>query len=305
MRLCRLRLISKCARASRIPVGHSRCPISSRGIGARNRSSNSVLMVMRFRIGASRRAIFPSRSAARISSAEFCSKARLRDLALNMAPNCAKPRISTVYLHANALHFDASENGGAVRQLNVGVLPNGRFTVRARIYILAAGGIENARLLLLSQGEAGRGLGNDRDLVGRFFMLHLEYSSGPIVRTNPYADLTYQTGEHGARYNRLGVARRFVSYIGLSDETKRQLKLPAFRARFQYPRIPEVDALRRLVSRNDRDGDFLDDLRSVIRKFPKIATYIVRRMVYGRNKPPAPLASIPADLHVRADAESE
>ncbi len=208
-------------------------------------------------------------------------------------PELRQARNLSVYLHANALRFDASENGGAVRQVNVGVLPDGRFTVRARIYILAAGGIENARLLLLSESEAGVGLGNDHGLVGRFFMLHLEYSGGTIVLTDPYVDLTFQTGENGAQYNRLGVTRRFVSYISLSNETKRQLELPAFRVRFQYPRIPEVDALTRLIYRTDRGADILHDLGSVIRKFPAVATYIARRMVYGRNRPPVPMASIP------------
>ena len=208
-------------------------------------------------------------------------------------PGLRQARNLSVYLHANALRFDSSENGGAVRQVNVGVLPDGRFTVRARIFILAPGGIENARLLLLSESKAGVGLGNDQDLVGRFFMLHLEYSGGNIVLTDPYADLTFQTGEQGAQYNRLDVKRRFVSYLSLSDETKRQLKLPAFRVRFQYPRIPEVDALTRLVHRTDRGADFLHDLASVIRKFPAVATYIARRIVYGRNRPPAPMASFP------------
>lgn len=206
---------------------------------------------------------------------------------LRQAPNMS------VYLHANALRFDASENGGAVRQVNVGILPDGRFTVRARIFILASGGIENARLLLLSESEAGIGLGNDRGLVGRFFMLHMEYSGGNIVLTDPYADLAFQTGENGAQYKRLGATRRFVSYISLSNETKRQLNLPNFRARFQYPRIPEVDALMRLVNRTGRGADLLHDLGSVTRKFPEVATYIARRMVHGRNKPPVPMAFIP------------
>ena len=165
-------------------------------------------------------------------------------------------------------------------------------SVRARIYILATGGIENARLLLLSESEGGIGLGNDHDLVGRFFMVHLEYSGGIIVLTNPYADLTFQTGEGGAQYNRLGVTRRFMSYICLSNETRRQLKLPNLRVRFSYPRIPEVEALKRLINRTDHGADILHDLGSVIREFGGVTAYVTRRMVYGRNRPPAPMASI-------------
>ncbi len=184
-------------------------------------------------------------------------------------PQLRRAQNLSVYLRANALRFDAGDSGGAVRQLNVGVLPDGRFTVRARIYILATGGIENARLLLLSESNAGLGLGNEHDLVGRFFMLHLEYSGGAIVLSDPYVNLMFQTGEHGARYNRHGGTRRFVSYISLSEETKRQLQLPNMRLRF------------------------LHDLGSVVRKLPGVATYVTRRLVYGRNKPPAPMASIP------------
>lgn len=208
-------------------------------------------------------------------------------------PELRQSRNLSVYLHANALRFGPGENGGAARRLDVGVLPDGRFTIRARIYILAAGGIETARLLLLSESETGIGLGNEHDLVGRFFMLHLEYSGGDIVLTDPYADLTFQTGENGAKYHRPDGTRRFVSYISLSDETKRQLKLPNMRLRFQYPRIAEVDALMRLIQRTGRGADILHDLGSVIREFPGVATYIARRMVYGRNKPLAPVASIP------------
>ena len=44
--------------------------------------------------------------------------------------------------------------------------------VNAPAVVLCCGGIENARLLLLSRSEKRDGLGNDRDLVGRFLQDH-------------------------------------------------------------------------------------------------------------------------------------
>ena len=46
--------------------------------------------------------------------------------------------------------------------------------------MLAAGGIENARLLLASRGQLPRGVGNDTDLVGRGYMSHLAGTFGYI-----------------------------------------------------------------------------------------------------------------------------
>ena len=52
--------------------------------------------------------------------------------------------------------------------------PAGPWTVHARRYVLACGGIENARLLLASDADRPGGLGNDHDLVGRYFADHPE-----------------------------------------------------------------------------------------------------------------------------------
>ncbi len=214
-------------------------------------------------------------------------------------PELASAPNVTVYLHANALRFDGGENGGPVRQVQVGVIPDGRFTVRARIFVLACGGIENARLLLLSRQDDGTILGNAHDLVGRFFMLHLEYSEGEIVLDDPHADLSFQTGENGALFRRSGKRRRFVSYISLSDDTRRAHDLPAIRLRFQYPRLPEIDVLRRLVFRAERQGRVTRDLATALASAPGLAAYVARRIIHGRNKPPVPLAAVP--LHCTAE----
>ena len=50
--------------------------------------------------------------------------------------------------------------------------PEGAAAVRARAYVLACGGLENARLLLAANRQVKVGLGNQRDLVGRYFMEH-------------------------------------------------------------------------------------------------------------------------------------
>ncbi len=52
------------------------------------------------------------------------------------------------------------------------------FWVRARVFCLCAGGIENARLLLNFDGQVAGGIGNGHDLVGRFFNEHLGFKDG-------------------------------------------------------------------------------------------------------------------------------
>jgi len=52
---------------------------------------------------------------------------------------------------------------------------------RADHYVLALGGIENARMLLNSNKQIEAGLGNTNDLVGRYFMEHLHHDVGYYI----------------------------------------------------------------------------------------------------------------------------
>jgi choline dehydrogenase-like flavoprotein len=67
-------------------------------------------------------------------------------------------------------------------------------SIRARRFVLATGGIENARLLLLSTGHCPAGLGNEHDQVGRYLMNHPKNYAGRIRFREPVTELPYYFG---------------------------------------------------------------------------------------------------------------
>lgn len=91
------------------------------------------------------------------------------------------PRLRTL-IHANVVEIETSDNAREVTGLALATLDGRRSHITARRYVLAAGGIENARLLLLSNRVQSVGLGNGHDMVGRCFMEHPHvYSLGNLV----------------------------------------------------------------------------------------------------------------------------
>lgn len=72
---------------------------------------------------------------------------------------------------------------GRIEKVVIGRPDGSRLGVRARVVVLAAGGIENARLLLSADGM--RGLGNEHDLVGRYFAERLSTHAGHVVVPDP------------------------------------------------------------------------------------------------------------------------
>jgi choline dehydrogenase-like flavoprotein len=85
-----------------------------------------------------------------------------------------------VFLYANVQNIDADAEGTSVSRLQVATISGRKMKVTARIFVLATGGIENARLLLASNNVQAAGLGNANDLVGRYFMDHPRMMSGKV-----------------------------------------------------------------------------------------------------------------------------
>ena len=92
----------------------------------------------------------------------------------------ADPRC-TILVHATAREVMLAHDIGSVERLEVRTAGGRRIDVRARHYLLAAGGIENPRILLASNSVMSHGVGNAYDLVGRYFMEHPHARGGRIV----------------------------------------------------------------------------------------------------------------------------
>lgn len=84
------------------------------------------------------------------------------------------------YIHSTVVNIAVDEHAKNVTQLEVKTLEGKRFFVKAKLNILATGGLEIPRLMLQSNKVVSAGVGNEHDLVGRFFMEHPHHWSGII-----------------------------------------------------------------------------------------------------------------------------
>jgi len=85
-----------------------------------------------------------------------------------------------IVLHANVTDILTDEAARCATGVNIATLDGKTHSVAARYLVLAAGGVENARILLLSNKVQKEGLGNGSDFVGRCFMEHPRFAWGRL-----------------------------------------------------------------------------------------------------------------------------
>jgi len=88
------------------------------------------------------------------------------------ADDLKRVRNLTTYLHANVTRLGLDQSGAKINQLDVATLTGRHFTVKPKATVLATGAIEIARLMLASNDVKPAGVGNDNDVVGRYFADH-------------------------------------------------------------------------------------------------------------------------------------
>jgi choline dehydrogenase-like flavoprotein len=164
-----------------------------------------------------------------------------------------------ICLHANVMAINSSDNGAQITDLQVGCLNGRRFQARARIVVLACGGIENARLLLLSNQVQRDGIGNQHDQVGRYFMENPRLNVGKLMMFKdrlPY-DVYGYSDKKGARIR---------GYWRLHPRLQRQRQLANCDI-FFTDTDSSLHALKRIVKRlyrSDQRGSLSNDLGIIV-----------------------------------------
>jgi len=180
--------------------------------------------------------------------------------------------------------------------------PDGKSqNIKCPILVLATGGLETPRLLLASRSNRPQGVGNEADLVGRFFMTHVIADLGQLkVYNKKLVALNYENAKDGAYVRRL---------IKVAPEKRKELNLMNLIARPAMPNFadPKHESAvlslaflaKRFVIQEYRDRIIQEyagsqvglapHFANIIKSTPSLATFgvdwIFRRILASRKLP--------------------
>jgi choline dehydrogenase-like flavoprotein len=136
---------------------------------------------------------------------------------LDAAPNVR------VITYAEVTHLNLQDGGDALSTASIATVAGNEMKVNAKYFVIAAGGIDNPRILLLSNHQRPTGLGNHSGFVGRLFQEHIWYPSGLIFagRRKPLWLYTEEID-----YGSIAVG----GDVAVAPQKVRDLRIPRFRA---------------------------------------------------------------------------
>jgi choline dehydrogenase-like flavoprotein len=239
------------------------------------------------------------------------------------------PRIR-VLLHAPVTELTTTPEGNSATGVRVALPDGASLEIAAPRVIVAAGGLETPRILLSSTRARACGLGNEHDLVGRFYQCHLEGEIGEIAFFAPARDvrIDYETSRDGVYCRR---------YLWLSPEAQRREQLAGLVLRPAHPNIvdpghrhpvlsamylvknwivPEyarkmtsLEAVARAAHGGSATSFHAAHLRNLLLGSPRLAAFSadwVRRRILARRKLPSVVLGHPRNLYpIDVNAEQE
>jgi choline dehydrogenase-like flavoprotein len=138
-----------------------------------------------------------------------------------------RSRNVSALLHATVTDIRLDPTHGSVESVEVSCVGRPRRRILARQFVLCAGGIESARLLLASNRQIPAGLGNEFDQVGRYFQDHPNVSAARVLTRDPE-----RLQRQFAMLRRSGV--RHWPKLALSEAAQRRFQVLNGNANFYY-----------------------------------------------------------------------
>jgi choline dehydrogenase-like flavoprotein len=191
-----------------------------------------------------------------------------------------------VVLGATVTNIRTNDAASRATSVDVVGLSGKRASVNARAFVLCAGAVESARLLLASRDTLANGLGNGRDLVGRYFQDHPTSDTALVV-----------PGDAGRLQELYGLFYRGRTWywpkLALTPERQRETRASnacAFLT-FAYDSAA-LEVLREMVKVTRTGGRFTYSparLATLLRGAPSVVRAGYRRYILGRSPRANPL----------------
>ncbi len=183
--------------------------------------------------------------------------------------------------NANLTNLHLNENKKTLAQAEFRTYDGRQGKVKARKFVLACGGLENPRLLLTSNNQLEKGLGNHKDMVGRFLQDH------PNARVATFQPLKRNTQ---AYFNYFLIAKtRYLPRLICSNEFQKQeqtVNVGASLLHFTKPEHP-FEKIKELYRKKVRGELKLKDasvLFSVMKHLPALTKtakqYFIDKKIY-------------------------
>jgi choline dehydrogenase-like flavoprotein len=212
---------------------------------------------------------------------QFSRQSSVNDDYVRFGPRFAKLSANNlrVLTHATVTNIGTNDDGSHVRELEIRSPEGTIHHARARYFILCGGGVDNPRILLASNRVDPRGVGNRRDLVGRYLNEHPRALLGTF---EPSSVKAVQSEVHLFRHSS-GV--RMQRGVSLTYEVQRREQLLNCAAwTTQHVAADDVWRALRSIGRNN-DPDRLALSRVVLRNADHLIAGLWNKFVRRRPLP--------------------
>lgn len=200
------------------------------------------------------------------------------------------PRIDC-WLHANLADIRLKDGSDVVESVTIRSLGGRNATVRAKTFVVACGGVENARVLLNCRSQRPAGVGNENDLVGRYYTDHMTIETSTVV-FNEGVDLTLYDEDLRAGGAKLLMGLKvnpdLVTTLGLNNNSAFLVPLhddAVFRDDFRNYGWIAFSTMLKTFSRGHVPDRFGERYCDVVDDFGQVATGVYRHAM-RRFAPP-------------------